>query len=384
MYPMLKILRVAFACAIVFMLIPDVQAASGNGLNVTVLQRTTKSLLKADQPWESFVVNLATVIRDGGQYRMWYEAYDSNYTNDNDANLCYATSTDGVTWTKPSMGLVNYGANSNNNIIVSGASLGGLQGESIFIDPSAPAGERYKMVYSQQSGSTDWHVRGGTSADGVHWNFPAQPLLNHMSDTQNVCYYDGGKYRMYVRMWRNDGAGPGDPRRRTVGYTESSTFGNFPAPVEILKADAGDPADMDFYNSATAKLGDNQYLMFPSAFLHTPDTTSIHVAASVDGENFIRLGRDPLLPLGTGFDSKQMYACPGLIPGDVAGTYWMYYIGDDFKHGQGVPGLINYGGAVGRALIQVDGTLMAPEPVGAGLLMLTTVLFRRGQSRNRI
>ncbi len=374
--------RWAAACAASGLMIccATASAASGSGLTVTVLQRTTTSLLKADKPWESFVVNWTSVIRDGGQYKMWYEAYDSNYSSDNDGYLCYATSTDGVVWTKPTMGLVNYGGNTNNNILLSGPAIGGLHGENIFIDPTAPASERYKMVYTQVAGTT-WNVRGATSADGINWTLAAQPLLAHMSDTQNVCFRDGNKYRMYVRMWRNDGAGP-DPRRRTVGYTESTTFGNFPAPVEILRADAGDPSDMDFYNSATSKIGDNLYLMFPSAFLHTPDTTTAHVAASSDGQNFVRLGRDPLLDLGSGFDSKQIYVSPQAIPGDTPGTYWIYYQGDNFKHGQSLPNRITYGGGYGRALIQVSGTLI-PEPAVGGLFGLAILGLRRRRAVSR-
>ena len=207
--------RWAAACAASGLMIccATASAASGSGLTVTVLQRTTTSLLKADKPWESFVVNWTSVIRDGGQYKMWYEAYDSNYSSDNDGYLCYATSTDGVVWTKPTMGLVNYGGNTNNNILLSGPAIGGLHGENIFIDPTAPASERYKMVYTQVAGTT-WNVRGATSADGINWTLAAQPLLAHMSDTQNVCFRDGNKYRMYVRMWRNAGAGPDPPRPR--------------------------------------------------------------------------------------------------------------------------------------------------------------------------
>ena len=81
-------------------------------------QRTTTPLLVSDRPYEDFRVNYMNVIRDGKDWHMWYEAYDHNYTNDSDGYLCYAHSNDGVKWEKPNLGLVEYGGNRDNNIVI--------------------------------------------------------------------------------------------------------------------------------------------------------------------------------------------------------------------------------------------------------------------------
>jgi len=48
------------------------------------------------------------------KYRVWYAAYDA----DSDLCSCYAYSSDGITWTKPNLGLISYDGSTNNNIFL--------------------------------------------------------------------------------------------------------------------------------------------------------------------------------------------------------------------------------------------------------------------------
>ncbi len=343
--------------------------ATAEQMTVAVLERTKSPLLKADRPWESFCVNLASIVRDGDTWHLWYESYDQSYKSDNDAYLCYATSSDGIHWIKPKLGLIEYHNSKDNNILISGQEIGGMGGESVFLDPTAPSEEKFKLVYVKMlhvppnmdfgANNPDWQIRGATSPDGIHWKMKAEPLLQRLADTQNIVIHDGERYRMWCRMWRTDGRGGGDRRRRVVGYTESPTFGDFPQPKEVFRADEQDPDDMDFYNTACAKLRDDLYLIFPSAFTHGDDLVSPQVAASRDGRQFVRVNdRKPLLPFTNGFDSKGIYVCPTAIPGDKPNTWWIYYLGANFKHGESIPRRVKNGGGIGRALIEVRGELM--------------------------
>jgi hypothetical protein len=273
--------RIGILIAIAFLVTSQMARAQqhvpcAGTLRVKVLERSINPVLAADRPWESFCVNTCTVLREGNKWHMWYESYDSTYKSDNDALFCYATSNDGVHWTKPNLGLVEYAGNKNNNILLVGSTLGGLSGESVFVDSQASPAEKYKMVFVTMLRSppkldftdhaTDWQLRGAVSPDGINWRMLDKPLLVRMSDTQNVCLHDDGVYRLYVRMWRTDGRGEGDRRRRVIGYTESKTFGEFPMPSEIFKADDDDPPSMDFYNSAATRLAPGLFMMFPRRF----------------------------------------------------------------------------------------------------------------------
>lgn len=317
---------------------------------LTVVERTAEPVLKADQPWEDFCVGWANVIRDGDGWHMWYEGYDHNYHDDGDGYLCYAHSDDGVHWQKPNLGLVEYDGDCKNNIVLSGPAIGGAHGHTVFVDEAAPPAERYKAVFSKFHNKSEWWVYGAVSPDCLHWTPLPEPLLKKNSDTETVCFRDGDVYRLYVRMW----TGGTFSGKRVVGYCESPTFGQFPDPTVILGPDEDDPADLHFYNSAATKLPCGLHLMLPSGFFTSDGSLPVYAALSSDGKQYTRLGREPLLPLGKGFDSKGIYVGPGAIPGPTPGTYWFYYLGTPVAHDDNDPAKIHDAGGIGRFLLRVE------------------------------
>merc|ERR1712086_40932 len=71
----------------------------------------------------------------------------------------YAESTDGITWTKPHLGLTDWKGNKENNLI----ELNGMTTQ-VYLDEKAAPSQRYKIV-------TGSNGAGGiaVSADGIHW-----------------------------------------------------------------------------------------------------------------------------------------------------------------------------------------------------------------------
>jgi hypothetical protein len=116
-----------------------------------------------------------SVIREGGKFRMWYVAYDDDTANKVASarwRAAYAESADGVRWSKPSLGLVEYRGNKNNNLILTDPSPLGFVNLKVLLDADDPNPERrYKIsthVYFHH------HTRLGTlapfaSADGLKW-----------------------------------------------------------------------------------------------------------------------------------------------------------------------------------------------------------------------
>ncbi len=340
-------------CALVVSFGMGAGAEAKDPSSLRIEQRTTEPMLVSDRPYEDFQIAYPNVIRDGGAWHMWYEAYDHNYKSDADGYLCYARSKDGVTWEKPDLGLVEYGGNKNNNIVIAGPPIRGVHGHDVFLDPTAAPAERFKLVFTK-SADGGWLVAGGTSPDGIHWTLIDKLLLARNSDTQTVCFRDGDVYRMYVRMWSKGTFGG----QRLVGYTESKTFGDFPDPVAILAPDEKDPPDLNFYNSAATKLRDGAYVMFPSAYYSatigqsTREGTVVpHMAVSTDGRTWERIGREPTIPLGKGFDNKSIYVGPGAVPGDRPGTWWIYYAGSQTGHDDKHASMVRRIGGIGRFLV---------------------------------
>ena len=315
-----------------------------------IQERSEQALLRADKPWESHCVSTATVIRQGDRWRMWYAAYDDDYKRDDDSSLCYAESADAIHWTKPELALVEYKGNKNNNILIHGPQIGGFAFSSVFLDEAKDAGHKYKMIWQRfNAQKSAWWVYGGVSSDGMQWSLLSEPISPKNSDTTTACIPDGGKYRLYTRVWQG-----GDFQgARAVGYTESDHFGGFPDPVEIFSHDNQDPEGMQFYSNAATKLAEHLYVMLPAAFYTKEQTVRSHLAWSRDGVHFTRYGREPVVDIGATFDSMGVYVMPGATPGDAPNSWWMYYTGTSMEHDAN-PDDVKFDGGIGRFLLVME------------------------------
>lgn len=116
-----------------------------------------------------------SILRENGVWRMWYVAFDDDAGNRVASarwRPAYAESADGLTWTKPELGLVEYGGNRRNNLLDLGGQGWGVINLKVIRDEADPdPARRYKMtthVYFRH------HTRLGTllpfvSADGLRW-----------------------------------------------------------------------------------------------------------------------------------------------------------------------------------------------------------------------
>ncbi len=118
-----------------------------------------------------------SVIKEDGKYRMWYVAagddrLDRSVSRSSPWRVAYAESTDGVHWSKPNLGLVEYNGNRNNNLVSMEPRLGTVNVKVLFDPDEAIADRRYKMGAHVWFPKND--VRLGTlapygSEDGLHW-----------------------------------------------------------------------------------------------------------------------------------------------------------------------------------------------------------------------
>ena len=132
----------------------------------------------AGTPDEFGVQFYGSVVRDKDRLRMWYVAVDRELRSDPGCVRCwrpaYAESHDGVHWTKPELGLVEYQGSKRNNLVLMEPAPLGIINLKVLAEPDDPdPSRRYKM-----SGHTWWwdgKRRGrGTlaplfSPDGLRW-----------------------------------------------------------------------------------------------------------------------------------------------------------------------------------------------------------------------
>jgi hypothetical protein len=125
---------------------------------------------------------------------MWYHAMDTPQwdAGHGRGSICYATSQDGIVWHKPELGLVAYQGDRKNNIVLghgaNGVSLG-QDGGMVFLDPTAPAGERFRLV--SRFGEGCGCFRPVTVfAGGRIPPSSARPQAGSQLDSQNVIFWD--------------------------------------------------------------------------------------------------------------------------------------------------------------------------------------------------
>ena len=174
-----------------------------------------------DQPWEGNACGYVTVFRDGDRYRMYYRAMNvpgsaGGEKRGSHAFDCYAESRDGIHWTRPSLGLVEFQGSKNNNIIPRPAVTQGWRLDALnpFRDenPAVTPDALYKAmapIYGPGTNPDGWTDREKAlailkSPDGIHWTLMQEKGVfrgDGYFDSQNVAFWDPNikAYRAYFR-----------------------------------------------------------------------------------------------------------------------------------------------------------------------------------------
>jgi hypothetical protein len=165
--------------------------------------------LVRNKPWEGNASGKVTVFRDGDLYRMYYRGRQWLRTglDGHPTVICYAESKDGITWTRPDLGLVEFNGSKKNNIIWDAKETNDF---SVFKDlnPDCPLDLAYKAVgrtYSENYGKNTALFAFG-SPDGIHWKLiREEPIASGGAfDSTNLAFWDTarGEYRAYFRGHR--------------------------------------------------------------------------------------------------------------------------------------------------------------------------------------
>ncbi|MCX7426345.1 MAG: hypothetical protein NTW96_12075 [Planctomycetia bacterium] len=161
--------------------------------------------LVLDAPWEGNSSGYFTVLRDD-RYRMYYRGHNFDLSKGTLADThpevtCYAESPDGIHWTKPELGLVEFGGSKKNNIIVTGPASHNFC-PMLDANPNCKPDEKFKGL-----GGTGGGLFAYKSADGIHWSLLTEkPVVTEGAfDSQNLAFWDPnrGSYVEYHRAFRD-------------------------------------------------------------------------------------------------------------------------------------------------------------------------------------
>jgi hypothetical protein len=293
-----------------------------------------EKVLVFDQPWEGPTCGFISVIQDGGLFRLYYRGSANNplgndrHSDQSPMTVCYAESRDGVNWTRPPLGLVEFRGSKQNNIVWMGQEALAF---APFLDtnPAAPDHERYNATAATLlPGRKQYALVGFTSPDGLRWTKVGEHSIipdetTNVFDSQNVSFWDSTRGE-YVTFYRAQKSGT-----RWTKFAASPNFVHWPK-ESIQWFDYGDASMEQLYTSAARPYprAPHIYVGFPNRY--HPHRTSpqqpnpgmnagINDAvfmSSRDGvhwdrrflEAFLRPGRDPL-----NWTDRNNYIAAGLV-----------------------------------------------------------------------
>ena len=340
--------------------------ASADGVELRLHSpRPAEAAVRFDRPWEGPLSAYVTVFRDGDRFRMYYRGWAESEGRD---FACYAESADGIRWSKPELGLVEYRGSKANNIVWAGV---GVHNFTPFLDanPAALAAERYKAVGRGESNKLSLHAFA--SPDGIHWKpISDKPVFSDGKfDSQNLAFWDPNinRYRCYFRT----------PYKgvRGIAVTESDDFRSWGRPRLLVL----DPPEAEhFYTNAITPYFRNPsyYFGFPKRFHperhkiegHEPEGISEGVfLSSRDGVAFDRVFMEAFLRPGLDRenwgDRSTMPAWGLMQTGDTEmSLYYSQHYRFPTAH-------------VRRGVLRIDGIASAHAGYGGGELVTKPVRF---------
>ncbi|MBS1829185.1 MAG: hypothetical protein JST93_28040 [Acidobacteria bacterium] len=212
-----------------------IERLSGATLRLAAPRREDPAMV-LDRAWEGQFSNYVTVIRDGGEYRLYYRGLpDAGKDLSTSEVTCYATSKDGKHFTRPELGLYEVQGTRKNNVILAGTPP--FQSNfSPMLDtrPGVKEEQRFKAL----AGSVKPGLAAYQSADGIHWKkMREEPVFTAgVFDSQNLAFWSETeqKYVMYFRTFKRfNGKGV-----RWISRTTSDDFVHWAAPDDMTFGDA--------------------------------------------------------------------------------------------------------------------------------------------------
>ena len=289
-------------------------------------------VIVGDTPWERWTTypNGRPVLFDpeSGEFKIWYMSslVDDAAHRGIRYKVGYAVSKDGVHWTKPELGLVEWQGSRSNNIIPWGTRW--MRRANVIRDPRDPDPDRrFKMTYVDVFDGKS-AITKGHSADGVHWklNADGKPWFRR-AHSANLLGWDPRieSFVCYVRM-------PGSPN--SVGRSTSPDFVTWSDPEPVL-VPGPDESNLHF-KGLSAFLYEGRYLGWLWVFERGDEgwvRADAELAYSRDGVRWQRIFPGEFI-LGRGeagaWDSHLSIPVAPVVHQD---RIRVYYWGENFPYG---------------------------------------------------
>lgn len=336
------------------------------------VRHTKNPVIAEEKPWE-MAIAWTSVHRDkaSGKYQLWYQAYAGKRAQlkTHECVVCYAESADGITFTKPDLGLFDFNGDKHTNIVLIGSGVyGDRYGNNVIVDTREPdASKRYKMLYYDWAMLPDGEAWAGLhlafSPDGKHWTKHGEAPLYRTAfggkkvpvpfagdnPHQETKFPDGRvKRQMLVPISMSDAADPMyDPKRKAwaiygkmwiqgpdgglawkhgMGRTESKDLIHWSKPQLVCAPDGRD-GELEFHTSPVFFRNDRYISLSQILNRAGGGVMDIELMLSRDGFEWERPFRGDLWfkrSTGDTFDSGTLVTNPDMI---IEGREMRFYYG---------------------------------------------------------
>jgi hypothetical protein len=323
-----------------------------------------RPLLRAERDWEGIALihRCTPVLYDRTEklFKSWYACEDHRIPAGPakiQRRWAYAVSTDGVSWERPNLGLVEYnGSKSNNivrleNILAAGALLQNVVRDDRDPDPR----RRFKSIgldrhdlrpgeitWTGPNGPDKWYAEMGSkigcgifvgySPDGLRWTLKegwgASAAL--IADGSALHGYDPNINKWV--MWQRPRL---MPKFRCYGMSVSDDFENWTFPEDVLAPDEMDPSGMEIDSLVSAAAPDAGYVGLATFNGYEGKGFSAagnlpQLVFSRDGRQWTRVDRQPYM-MSTPGSWNEACMLP-LTPVQVGDEVYIYYYGKNGKY----------------------------------------------------
>lgn len=280
--------------------------------------------LVCDRPWEGNTSAYYAIFQDGQRCRAYYRGshVDEKKKGMHPEFTCLAQSADGITWTKPDLGLFDFNGSRQNNIVWAGE---GAHNFTTFKDPrpGCDPAARYKALAGGKTmvnGKKKGCLNAFRSEDGVRWTMLAGGVITDGAfDSQNLAFWDEARqeYRAYWRIFSAAGPVPEGQKPQRYRAIRTATSKDF--------VTWGNQADLAYVDSPPEHLYTNAimpyfrakhlFIGFPTRFQAATQQVEPVFMSSRDGVLFRRWS-EALIPITAPQDrsgNRSNYMAWGLL-----------------------------------------------------------------------
>ena len=285
---------------------------------------------------------------DDGLFKCWYTGADQVHVNWR--MVGYAFSEDGVSWTKPNLGLYEYNGSTANNICFD--QLG-----AVVRDPTEPdPARRFKMVTKYNTTVVaPGPAHAAYSPDGIHWTKGPVVDLPALADGPDIVVLEIDEAatdpdRRFILIWQELGAAnkPGPERVRTKHIAFGPSIEKFTPSPDNPFLHPNDGLEQENHFLFLNRYGDAWVMGYEFGW-YVPNglgvfgqyAADLRLAISQDGEHFTRVcPTDKLIPRGARgqWDAGFLVAADRHIVKDD--TIYLYYSGQGEDWSNWPPGNI--------------------------------------------